>query len=250
MCRPRTLRPAHSPPSPAWPACQPTYSVKSPDRLAQFSGLRANRLAPLSFGEGPGVRFAECAAYTNLRTAIRPVGLRHQLVVETIQQPDAVVAQAGVHGRCLHHRAARGREPAEPLVNGQLADGTARGTALADALESPQPLGQLFEVEAGGEGLQASGGQLVAGLQEVQGAAVHDDAHVEELLALDARHYAQHGVLKYVLGGHLALPEQRWTKPPGGLPETGRRRPAARRARLGWVRQPASRRAPGPLWPQ
>ena len=58
--------------------------------LEQFSGWCTGHQAPLSFGEGPGVRFPHCVTYTNLRTAI---GLPHQNLQLCFQHLEALWRQ-------------------------------------------------------------------------------------------------------------------------------------------------------------
>ena len=148
---------------------------------------------------------------------------------------DAAVDRAG-----LEHGAARRLEEAEALA--ESAASGRRSAALvagADARRRrPGASHDLVDVERAGRGRAAGRGRRARPtLEEVGGLAVEHHADVEELLAVDARHAAQHDVL---VGSCSRLMRHRLRQPLAGAEPGGEERDVRRPQRVRASRRPGT----------
>ena len=95
----------------------------------------------------------------------------------------------------------------EALAQAETGDGAGGGIAGGDAAEGFELAGDLVEVEAGPERVQAGGLAADVGGEEAALQTEDDDAGVQELFELDARDDTDDGVVKRAarLGGWLPL---------------------------------------------
>src|SRR5271168_3215148 len=102
--------------------------------------------------------------------------------------------------RRLDDGAARRDQPLEAFSLRELRDGPGCLVAGADAYYSVRVLLHRFEVKHRPEGSQPGLVDVDPGLEQTLLQAEDDHADIEELLPLDARDHAQHGVVKRSFG--------------------------------------------------
>ena len=134
--------------------------------------------------------------------------------IRSLEQRRRVVAAAGVRGGDLDHGAARRGQPVEALARRQPADRPAPSAPPRRSRGIDARCARIVvEVERRVERRDARRVELDARLEEVARRARHDHADVDELLALDARHDADHRVVIRARIAHAAPPRRRRAAP-------------------------------------
>ena len=119
----------------------------------------------------------------------------HHRLHQVLDRGDGIRAAARVHGRGLDHRAARCGQPVEALASRQLSDRPGRLAAGADRGNRREVRADRRDVERRMQREQTRFVELDARFEERFVLARDDHADVDEFLALDARHDADHRVV-------------------------------------------------------
>src|SRR5579859_1498388 len=147
-----------------------------------------------------------------------------------------------MHGRALNDGATRRDEPVKALGLREQAN---RATLLATFTDQGDDFNVPFEeveIQAGSKGLQTGRVDMRIGAQKTARTAKENHANIDALTTLDARQYADEGI---IIGGrgHAGPPQQRSaTMPadPAGRPDrppgahSGRQRAGRSARNLGW----------------
>src|SRR5579875_79158 len=150
--------------------------------------------------------------------AVPPVGRSNHSLEESIQGCLWIGGRSGMDRRSLDDRAAGRGQPVEAVCRRpgcRLAGGQ---VTVADQRDEREVVLDLRRIALGREGGEPRWIKLDAGAKEGAGAAEKNDPGIDELLALDPRHDADHGVVKRPDGRHQSL-----LRRSGGVIRGGRR---------------------------